>query len=383
MWWMTFAEQTPPPPPGQTPGQSGAPQGAAKPPPPPEGAEPEDPEAEAAEEEEDVQEEVSRTLVAMVPWTVSLLLHAALVMLAIWIVYSEIIREEPQREIQPIPRLSPDPGTPQVTDRPQQEQETARQRVLTPDEVQTDAQIDSPVPTQDTTIAVAGGAQAAANPFDGEVGEADFPGAGEFFGRELGNVRHIVFMVDASGSLTDTLPFVINEINRTLRDFVSEQTFSIIFFQTATRGGFIEFPPRDADGRRAPARRMTPATEQNKALVRQWMAPEAHNVIPQGQQNPRETLIPALRHALGLNPRPELVILLSDNILGQGRYEVNREALIRSVLDLVPRDQVKINTFQFLREEHLSGTPTLRTIAERTGGIYTFVPASDLNIAAH
>ncbi len=370
MWWMNFAEQTPPPSPGSD-----------KPPRQQAPAEAEDADAEGEEEgdEDEVQEEVSRTLVAMVPWTVSLLLHAALVMLAIWIVYSEIIREEPDREIQPVPQLSPDPGTPQVTDRPQEQQETARQRTLTPDDAQTDAQVDSPVPTQDTSIAIQGGADAAANPFDGDVGDTDAPFAGsEFYGTELGNVRRVAFLVDASGSLTDTLPFVINEINSTLRDFVSEQHFSIIFFQTAANRGFVEVP--DANGARG---RMHQATDSNKAHAQQWMAPRAHNVIPQGQQNPRETLIPALQHALRMNPRPELVILLSDNILGQGRYEIDRQTLLRSVLDVIPRERVKVNTFQFLREEHLSGTPTLRTIAEQTGGIYTFVPASDLNIAAH
>ncbi len=390
MWWMNFAEQTPPSPPSQTPGrlpgrsgqQTGARAGR-----PEDAAQPRTPQGAGAEspEEEHAEEEVSRTLVAMAPWTVSLLLHAALVMLAIWIVYSEIIREEAPRETRPIPHLSPDPGTPEVTKRPKEEQETARRPTLTPDEVQTVTRINSPKPTQQTTFAVVGGAQAAANPFDGEVGEADFSGAEEFFGTPTG-AEHIVFMVDASGSLTDTLPFVINEINRTVREFRHdeelEHTFSIIFFQTAADRGFVQVPWPDAEHRAATSRRMLPATEAHKTFVRQWMAPEAHNVIPQGQQDPRSTLLPALQHALTMRPRPELIILLSDNILGQGQYEVNREALVRSVLDLA-QDRVKINTYQFLREEHLSGTPALRTIAERTGGVFTFVAPADLDIAGH
>ena len=88
-----------------------------------------------------------------------------------------------------------------------------------------------------------------------------------------GNARKIIYVIDASGSLIDTLPFVINELKRSISQLSSKQEFTVIFFQSGTA---IEVPPRG----------WKTATSEVKQKVADWITLENGNIIPQGSTNP-------------------------------------------------------------------------------------------------
>ncbi|MCC5829851.1 MAG: hypothetical protein JJU36_10435 [Phycisphaeraceae bacterium] len=334
------------------------------------------------EEEEEVREEVRKTVLSMMPWAISLTLHAALVLLAVFVLYTII--DEPKPEDPPIPleNLVTNPGSLTQTQTQQTERQAARRNVQTPETTPSQTEIESPQVTTSTVIAMSGGASSMANPFDGDAGDSASPfGGGRIIGEIGGNIRRVVYMIDASGSLIDTLPFVINDLNESLSRLSSEQSFSIIFFQDAVRGGFVEVPGEDLAGR--PIRSgLRPANTRNKQIAREWMDQYQFNIIPQGRSDPRTALVPAMRTATGMRPQPQLIVLLSDNIIGQRQYEINRDDLVKLISDLT-RDQIAINTIQFIYPEQLGGVPTLQQIARNSGGNYRFVSADDLRISRY
>jgi hypothetical protein len=223
------------------------------------------------------------------------------------------------------------------------------QRQLTPLREQ-DNPLESKVNTDLSLIGLEGGA---ASPFSGLAASSEFKTS--FLGSG-GNARKLAFIIDASGSLVDTFPYVIEELKKSIQQLSARQSFTVIFFQGNSA---IEVPP-------AGLKRATP---ENKQAVVQWL--DARRVTPQGGSSP----VKAIR--LALEYKPDLMYMLSDNITGagRGRYEIDQQQLIGQIED-ANTSGTKINTIQFLYEDPLEefGLPgTLKLIADRSGGHYKFV----------
>lgn len=181
----------------------------------------------------------------------------------------------------------------------------------------------------------------------------------EFYGLG-GNARRIVYVVDASGSLIDTMPYVLAELQRSIAQLVEPQQFTVLFFQG---GHVLEIQP---PGLKA-------ATAYRKQQAIDWMAPSAGNVRPAGTSSP----LSALQRALDY--QPDLIFLLSDNIAGHGGGRVQPQVLLDHVAR-INTTGTKINTIQFLYPEEsalLGGPSTLQRLAQMTGGVYRFVSARE------
>jgi hypothetical protein len=98
---------------------------------------------------------------------------------------------------------------------------------------------------------------------------------------------------------------------------------------------------------------------------------EAGNIIPRGSTDPVAAIKLAMRY------KPELVFILSDNITGKGRYEVDRSELLKLLEESNKDKKIKINTIQFLYPDPLK---TLETISKEHGGIHKFITESDLGL---
>lgn len=320
-------------------------------------------EDEPQEEEASVGEEVGATMIAMMPWAISVLFHAGLVLLAIFIVWSTIVNVEEEEVIVPLVNLSATPGVPlEVTQRQKMKKESSSRKVSKVTKPEKTSLVKSRVDMKTTLIGVTGASGAKGTPFGANIGV----GSGfktSFFGSG-GNARRIAFLVDASGSLIDTLPFVILELKRTIQKLSEKQAFTVIFFQGDS---VIEVPPSG----------LKKATGETKTRVSEWIDPSQHNVHAGGKTNPLKAIQTALRY------RPQLLFILSDNITGSGQYQINQDRLITEI-ERANKSKTKINTIQFLYPDPLSNVPgkrgTLELIAERTGGIYKFVDARELNI---
>jgi hypothetical protein len=317
--------------------------------------------AEMLEEEQGptVGDEVNTMLILLLPWAISVLLHLGLVLMAFFVVwsYQKGLDEETVIPKSEIVEIEPDQV---LTDTPDVEIDVNAKPI---DKVETQEPLKKTDPlgamNTDTNVnlALIGVAGPNALPFGAKIG-SDFFGVGT--GGGGGSARTICYVVDASGSLLDTLPFVINELKQSIRKLDGRsQKFTIIFFQ---RDMAIEVP--------VPHKGLKIATAENVKRAADWITLTSNNIVPRGSSNPVE----AIKLALGY--KPDLIYILSDNITGKGRYAVDQADLLELIEDTKKTKsagRTKINTIQFLYPDPLG---TLKMIAEQNGGVYKFVDES-------
>ena len=298
-------------------------------------------------------------LVAVLPWLISLLLHLSVGLPTGFVVWSYIAAEEETEAIIPVAALGDNPGGQLEQSDSLEMRQTQSQRRVQTESVSTDDALSQLNQTNESELELVGlsaGGGGKLAPFGTTTGAGQGVAA-KFYGAG-GNATRIIYVVDASGSLIDTLPFVIRELKRSIGELSPKQKFTVIFFQGGTA---IEAPPRG----------WKQATDDMREHVADWITLSAGNVIPRGSTNP----LPALR--LAMRYQPQLLFILSDNITGRGRYEVDRDRLLNMLQQANPRGQIKINTIQFLYPDPLN---TLEKIAEQHGGIYKFIQESDLGL---
>jgi hypothetical protein len=314
----------------------------------------------AAEEEEEEEEkeksEFAAVLRQMGPWLTSFLFHLALVILAlllVWMVWDP--GDDEDIPIVPSAQLSENPGGLSDTEDTEKKNEQQVKEVDSTDKATEDSVEDLVSNTQSELItigAAGGGGGGKLAPFGTATGTGTGIAAG-FFGNG-GNAKKVIYVIDASGSLVDTMPFVLLELSRSISMLNSEQEFNVIFFQDGTP---IEVP--------VPKKGWKFGTGAAKTAVQNWIDLKAGNVSPRGRTDPRRAI------KLAMNYQPELVFLLSDNILGSGRFEINKEELVGFFKSI--KHKVAINTIQFLKRDSV-----LEEIAKMKGGVPVFVAEKDL-----
>ena len=319
------------------------------------------PQAEPAAEDLEQADHASEMVLVLAPWLISFLLHAGLVLLAIFVVWSVQSGLEEEEVIIPIARLS---AAPRPTLKVKAVRTTTRtasraRRTLSQRTAVTRTAVSGKVVGK--ALALSSSRPAKASPFD--TGVRTGAGLEAKFFSVGGNARRLVYLVDASGSLIDTLPFVILELKRSIGELSSRQQFTVIFFQGDKA---VEVPPPG----------MKRADAETKRTVIKWIDLSAGHVTPMGLSNPVKALQNALRY------KPQLLFILSDNITGHGRYEVDQRRLLADIAKQ-NKANTKINTIQFLYRDPLESyglTATLELIAQRSGGVYKFLDGRELGI---
>ncbi len=345
---------------------------------PPAGTKPVDPEEPELEDEEGVDDSdvVAGVMVGIMPWAISFIVHAVIIVVTIFIAWSvvQVLEEDDEAPLINDIRFTPTPGAMVVKKTQKMEAQSAK-RSVSKKQVTSNNPSRTEIPTTD--LGRAGGGEASSNPFDGQ-GEATGQSFSNFYGLPGGNAKRIAFLIDASGSLTDSLPFVLKELDNSIAQMVDEQEFTVIFFQDAGRNRqYIELPPTGW-------KRATGAAKSEASI---WMSQRTAHIVPGHRADP----IPAIQRALGM--RPDLIYLLSDNITGSGQWEQNQDELVEQIKTLnraVQGRRVKINTIQFIHPDPLEGIkdasgermkPTLELIADSSDGKYRFVGKGELGLA--
>jgi len=180
-------------------------------------------------------------------------------------------------------------------------------------------------------------------------GAPDFipdPGGTRMFTPDTGTTGEtsVVYLVDRSGSMTDSLDYVKYELKVRIAELPESCLFHVIFFSSG--------PPVEM-----PTRRLVPATERNKRLALEFI----DGVVAAGETDPSEGFDRAFA------ARPRAVYFLTD-----GEFD---KAVIDQVDRLNEGDKVTVHTIGFL---YRPNEAALRTIADRNGGEYTFVSDADL-----
>lgn len=294
----------------------------------------------------------------LVPWVISLAAHAALVIAAIFIVWSvqKVLQDE--EIVVPIVTLSETPGPPlevQVAQRVETEAATpAPVPAPTPTPVESDIALDLEMPGLGEPAAVAPPSfELSLN--DAAEFDTNFFGSG-------GNAKNIVFVIEADGSIISDYPQIVDELAKSVRALSPKQKFTVIVFDGE---GVKEVPPSGLKRADADA----------KASSIKWLRPESGNVETRRTGDPVKALQLAFRR------KPELIFLLSQNLYnpGMGQYEIERDTIIDAVKKGA-RTNIVINTIQFndvrdptVSDDPQSGKPLislLEEIAQITGGEY-------------
>ncbi len=154
----------------------------------------------------------------------------------------------------------------------------------------------------------------------------------------------IVYVVDKSGSMTDSLVYVQHELKRSLRELGPDKQFHVIFYSS---GPALEMP----------ARRLVTATEANKRRAFAFI----DGIVAAGETDPSD----ALQRAFAVGP--DTIFLLTD-----GEFD---RAVVGQVKRANPAGKVTVHTIAFLYQ---AGVKVLREIAAQNGGNFKFVSAGDL-----
>ncbi len=176
------------------------------------------------------------------------------------------------------------------------------------------------------------------------IGHGEGP---EFFGlgRTSRGARKIVYVVDRSGSMTDTFVYVQQELRRSISALRRSQKFHVIFFNA---GRPLENPPR----------RLVSAIRAHKETFLEFL----EGVGPKGGTNPG----PALHRALDLEP--DLIYLLSDGV----DFDAD---LLEKLKTWNENRKVEIYTIAYLDR---SGSELLQLIARQNNGKFKYVTEHDL-----
>jgi len=301
--------------------------------------------------------EVHEAAASMLPWMTSVLFHLGLMVLAMFVVFFAMTERQPEPMIDVHSHVH-DPNRARLTpsDDPLagvESPDIRRIKRQTPDNEslehltgvlnssKSDLELGDFSPVSDGPIAPNPAGPGPSTMFD--------PPSREKF-------SSVVYVIDASGSLVAEMGFVIDQLKASIRKLGPDQTFTVIFFQ---RDFAIETPPRG----------MKPATDAYKKRILDWISTTRGNIVPGGTSNPITALDIALRY------EPQAVFVLSDNITGRGRYEVDRQKLLGELARLNADQRTRIHTIQFLYPDPLN---TLQQIAKRHGGVFRRVEEADL-----
>lgn len=180
-------------------------------------------------------------------------------------------------------------------------------------------------------------------------------GGAVFAGVAAARAGRIVYAVDASGAMASSLPFVMDELRRSVSRLLPSQRFQVVLFRESVGGeagvSTLVFAPEPVE-----------ATAENVSRLSAFLA----GVRPAGRSNPLAGLEPALAQ------RPDLVFLLTRSIRRSGPvtdWGPGNRAVMARLGELNPKGAggvrpVVIKTIQFLDPDP---TGLLQAIADEHG----------------
>lgn len=149
----------------------------------------------------------------------------------------------------------------------------------------------------------------------------------------------VIYIVDRSGSMTDSFFRVQKQLELAIDNLKPTNQFHVIFYS-------------DGPGLEMPARRLLPATVENKQAAFEFI----RQTRPEGGTDPSDALDKAFKL------KPDIIHLLSD-----GDFD---PLILKQVSRLNSRKLVTVNTICFL---YTTGEKILMDIAAENGGTYKYI----------
>ncbi|MDH3584537.1 MAG: VWA domain-containing protein, partial [Phycisphaerae bacterium] len=160
----------------------------------------------------------------------------------------------------------------------------------------------------------------------------------------------VVFLVDASESVADDFPLVLDELDHLLATLQSGQEFNILF----CRGSEVVV---------SPPRGLKDVGSGDRGRIMAWARGGMDGTRPGGRFNPANAL------RLAMQDRPQRIWLLSNAFGGAGQA-AERRRLTRLFELAHAQSGIRVDAIQLFASDRYD---TLRTISESSGGTYTFV----------
>lgn len=260
------------------------------------------------------------------------------------------IKVEPQPAVKPEipPEVKPAPPVVVPTPPPQPETpagfESTQKVDAAPAAPPTPTLIDSSVLTTPPVDAIIAPGKMNAGVPHIAVGE----GVASFTSVSGDRARSIVYVIDGSGSMTSCLPFIRQELQRSIMRLDAGQQFQVVVCRdypsgvSGTEPAIFSFSPR-ADLESA----LVPATDLNKSLIRSW----CDRVEPLG----RSRVLAGLERAIEL--KPDLIFLLSRSVKRTGvSTDGVQDAILHRLGEINPADakgkrRTVIKALQFIEED--------------------------------
>ncbi len=311
---------------------------------------------------------INKTMTAMMPWVMSVFLHLGVGLIAGFFTFWTVQHVNPQTPAEavyvPGEDYSPDPGG--VENPGDFGSETSARQDKQPHEMtgylHNDSTVTGTVGKTGETASLISAGGAGGTPGGGwaQFGPGS-GGHGRFFGHggggPGGNAHHVVYCIDASGSMAmasrnggSVFDVVREEMLKSIGHLAPVQDFHIVMFQ---EGPVIEMP----------ARRLMPVTPENRIAAAHWL----NDVIPHGAGSDP---IPALNRCFDVLARGDTtrkgkqIFLLTD-----GAFPDN-DAVLRCVKERNKAHDVHVYTFLYGEQDDQSAIKMMRDIANQTGGRY-------------
>ncbi len=162
---------------------------------------------------------------------------------------------------------------------------------------------------------------------------------------------HVAYLVDASGSLLDTMPQLLEWLASSIDSLDADTRFTVVFFR---RGEAIEVPPTG----------LKPSDAEHKRRVRAWIDPGRGHVVPAGRSDPFVALDRVLAYHTGE------IYLLTDDSVGRRFERPDAERFLERFAERIGDRPVRVHGVQFFYQDPQQ---VLRKLAAQHDGTFQFI----------
>lgn len=163
--------------------------------------------------------------------------------------------------------------------------------------------------------------------------------------------HRVLYLVDASGSLLDTLPDVVDWVGQHLDTLEEDQRFAVMFFRDLS---VVEAEPAG----------MQPARFSTKVKVWSWMQPEAGHIEAAGRSDVEAALGQALQY------EPDEIYIVSDDGFSRRSAWGDGPEMIEQFAGQIAHRDIRVHTVQFYYRDEAGA---MEALASRCGGTYRFI----------
>jgi hypothetical protein len=195
----------------------------------------------------------------------------------------------------------------------------------------------------------------------GKGGSGDGPGRVTFLpGSEaVGNIYHLVFVIDRSGSMIDSFDYLKGAMVDAINKLTDVQDFDIIMF-SGGKPAYIEMGPK----------MLVPATEAYKNMAGEFM----ESVNAQSSTLAADAIRRGFDVLNKAGDRPgKLMILLTDACFDDA------DKVLAAFKERNADKKVLVSTYLYNANEEKAGKDIMEKIAKENGGKYKFFPTKEAN----